>query len=99
MPFSVLKISLLFLLLVTMTQMAICRIIHVGPGKAFKNIRPALLEAKDYDTVYVYHSFYKEGNIVINKKIVMIGVDLPVIDGDKKHEVVSICLLYTSRCV
>lgn len=60
------------------------------PGKAFKNIRPALLEAKDYDTVYVYHSFYKEGNIVINKKIVMIGVDLPVIDGDKKHEVVSI---------
>ncbi len=90
MPFSVLKISLLFLLLVTMTQMAICRIIHVGPGKAFKNIRPALLEAKDYDTVYVYHSFYKEGNIVINKKIVMIGVDQPVIDGDKKYEVVSI---------
>jgi nitrous oxidase accessory protein len=58
-----------------MTQVAMSRIIHVGPGKEFKNIRPALLEAKDYDTVYVYHSQYKEGNIVINKKIVMIGVE------------------------
>lgn len=66
------------------------RTLHVGPNKEFKQIRSALLSARDYDTIYVHHSQYKEGNIVINKKIVMIGVDLPVIDGDKKYEVVSI---------
>lgn len=66
------------------------RTLHVGPNQEFKQIRSALLSARDYDTIYVHHSQYKEGNIVINKKIVMIGVDLPVIDGDKKYEVVSI---------
>jgi nitrous oxidase accessory protein len=70
--------------------LAHCRTLHVGPNKEFKQIRSALLSARDYDTIYVHHSQYKEGNIVINKKIVMIGIDLPVIDGDKKYEVVSI---------
>ena len=70
--------------------LAYSRTLHVGPNKEFKQIRSALLSAQDYDTVFVYHSQYKEGNIVINKKIVMIGIDLPVIDGDKKYEVVSI---------
>lgn len=64
--------------------------IHVGPGKENRSIRAALLLAKDGDTIFVYHSLYKEGNIIINKKITMIGVDYPVIDGDKKFEVVSI---------
>ncbi|HMR86830.1 MAG TPA: nitrous oxide reductase family maturation protein NosD [Saprospiraceae bacterium] len=66
------------------------RTLHVGPNKEFKQIRSALLNAHDNDTIYVHHSKYKEGNIVINKKLVMIGIDLPVIDGDKKYEVVSI---------
>lgn len=69
---------------------AYSRTIHVGPGREFSRIRPALLAARDLDTVYVHHSLYKEGNIVINKRVVMIGVDLPVIDGDRKYEVVSI---------
>ncbi len=64
--------------------------IFVGPSKTYKAIRPALMAARDYDTVFVEHGFYKEGNIVINKKIVMLGIGLPVIDGDKKYEVVSI---------
>ncbi|MBK6563609.1 MAG: nitrous oxide reductase family maturation protein NosD [Saprospiraceae bacterium] len=64
--------------------------IHIGPGKEFRSIRPALLKAVDGDSVFVHHSLYKEGNIIINKKIVMIGVNNPIIDGDKKYEVVSI---------
>jgi nitrous oxidase accessory protein len=90
MTFIMRHLGPLFFLLILMAQMAVGRTIHVGPGREFKNIRPALHAAKDYDTVYVYHSRYKEGNIVINKKIVMIGVELPVLDGDKKYEVVSI---------
>jgi nitrous oxidase accessory protein len=83
MTFIMRHLGPLFFLLILMAQMAVGRTIHVGPGREFKNIRPALHAAKDYDTVYVYHSRYKEGNIVINKKIVMIGVELPVLDGIK----------------
>jgi nitrous oxidase accessory protein len=80
----------IILLIGTISVKVDCNNIHVGPGKQFRALRPALAAAKDHDTVFVHHSLYKEGNIVINKKIVMIGVDLPVIDGDKKFEVVSI---------
>jgi nitrous oxidase accessory protein len=84
------KLWLMIEILMLFSVSAICRTIHVGPGKEYKNIRPALLATNDGDTLYVHHSLYKEGNIVINKKVVMIGVELPVIDGDKKYEVVSI---------
>jgi nitrous oxidase accessory protein len=71
-------------------RLAISKNIYVGPNKEIKSLRLALLNAQDGDTMYVYHHLYKEGNIVINKKIVMIGLGLPVIDGDKKYEVISI---------
>lgn len=66
------------------------RTIHVGPGKSFTTIRKALFFAKDGDTLLVFHSLYREGNIVINKSVTLLGVELPVIDGDKKHEIISI---------
>jgi nitrous oxidase accessory protein len=33
---------------------------------------------------------YREGNIAVNKKISLIGEGYPVLDGEKKHEVLSI---------
>ncbi|MBK9254245.1 MAG: nitrous oxide reductase family maturation protein NosD [Saprospiraceae bacterium] len=64
--------------------------IHVGPGKENKSIRAALFKAHHNDTIIVYHSLYREGNIVINKRIVMLGEGWPVLDGQHKYEVVSI---------
>lgn len=46
--------------------------------------------AKIGDTVIVHGGHYREGNISIDKKIVFLGKDLPVLDGEKKHEVLSI---------
>ncbi|MBK9736342.1 MAG: nitrous oxide reductase family maturation protein NosD [Saprospiraceae bacterium] len=64
--------------------------IHVGPGKKITSIRAALNQAKHFDTIIVHHSLYKEGNIVINKRIVMLGEGRPILDGQHKYEVVSI---------
>lgn len=64
--------------------------IHVGPTQAFHSIRSALASSNHYDTIIVHHSQYKEGNIVINKRIVMLGQGWPVLDGQNKYEVVSI---------
>ena len=38
----------------------------------------------------MHSGFYKEGNIIIDKRIVFLGKGLPVLDGEKKHEVLSI---------
>ncbi|MFE3870142.1 nitrous oxide reductase family maturation protein NosD [Flavobacterium sp. ZS1P70] len=65
-------------------------VIEVGPNKPIKSIKKAISLAKAGDTVLVYKGLYKEGNIIINKRIVFLGQGLPVLDGQKKYEVLSI---------
>ncbi len=39
----------------------------------------------------MYHEgIYKEGNIIISKTVNLIGVNFPVLDGQKKYEILSI---------
>jgi nitrous oxidase accessory protein len=62
----------------------------VGQNKAFKTISLALSSAVHGDTVLVDGGFYKEGNLVIDKKIIFLGKNMPTIDGDRKFEVLTI---------
>ena len=64
--------------------------IHVGKKYAIKSVKRGISLAKVGDTVIVHSGWYKEGNLIIDKKIVFIGKGLPVLDGEKKHEVLSI---------
>ncbi|NHM04681.1 nitrous oxide reductase family maturation protein NosD [Flavobacterium celericrescens] len=64
--------------------------IHVGKKHAIKSVKRGITLAKVGDTLIVHGGWYKEGNIIIDKKIVFLGKDLPVLDGEKKHEVLSI---------
>lgn len=65
-------------------------VIEVGPNKPIKSIKKALALSKVGDTVLVHKGWYKEGNIIINKKIVFIGKNYPILDGQKKYEVLSL---------
>ncbi len=73
-----------------LAQKAVASIIIVGAGQRFAQIKPALLACKAGDTVLVKNGFYKEGNIVIDKRICFFGENFPVIDGDKRFEVITI---------
>lgn len=64
--------------------------IQVGANFQVKKIKQALALAKDGDTVLVHSGIYKEGTILINKKIYFIGKNFPVLDGQHKKEVLSI---------
>ena len=64
--------------------------IQVGANFPVKKIKQALALAKDGDTVLVHSGIYKEGTILINKKIYFIGKNFPVLDGQHKKEVLSI---------
>jgi nitrous oxidase accessory protein len=64
--------------------------IRVGKNQAFQKIQLAIDASKNGDTVIVEKGIYKEGNIVVNKSILLIGNNFPVLDGQKKFEVISV---------
>ena len=65
-------------------------VIEVGANKPIKSIKIAISLAKIGDTILVHKGVYREGNIVIDKRIVFLGKGYPVLDGQKKYEVLSI---------
>ncbi|MEB3799596.1 nitrous oxide reductase [Flavobacterium columnare] len=54
------------------------------------SIKKAIEQSADNDTIIVPKKIYREGNIMISKKIVLIGKDFPLIDGENKFEIFSI---------
>ena len=64
--------------------------IHVGKNYPIKSVKKGIEATKDGDTLMVHEGWYKEGNLVIDKKIVFIGKNFPILDGEKKYEVLSI---------
>ncbi|HCS20828.1 MAG TPA: nitrous oxide reductase family maturation protein NosD [Bacteroidetes bacterium] len=90
------KEAFLVLLLLCNFFESSARSLHVGETKPFPTIKSALLSAQNGDTLFIHPGLYKEGNIVINKSVSLIGIDLPVIDGDHKSEVLTIKADYVS---
>ncbi|HLF52308.1 nitrous oxide reductase family maturation protein NosD [Flavobacterium sp.] len=81
------KIFYIFLLFSPFIQ---ANVIEVGADKPIKSIKKAISLAKEGDTVLVHKGIYREGNIIIDKKIVFLGKGFPILDGQKKYEVLSI---------
>lgn len=64
--------------------------IVVGKNKPISTLRQGIKVAKDGDTVLLNKGIYKEGNIIIDKAIHLIGVDAPILDGDNKNEILTL---------
>jgi nitrous oxidase accessory protein len=64
--------------------------VYVGKSRSVKSIRLGIGIAKSGDTVFVDKGLYCEGNIVIDKPLVLKGIGNPVLDGQKKYEIISI---------
>jgi len=64
--------------------------LDVGTNKQFSTIKSALAFCSDNDTIMVYQGLYKEGNLIIDKSITFIGINRPVLDGQKQFEVLSV---------
>ncbi|MDF2449078.1 MAG: Periplasmic copper-binding protein (NosD) [Bacteroidota bacterium] len=72
------------------------RTIEVGATKSVKLIKAALSQSANGDTIVVFEGIYKEGNIIIDKEITLLGVNFPVLDGQKKFEILSIKASYVT---
>ncbi|MGV8915670.1 MAG: nitrous oxide reductase family maturation protein NosD [Kaistella sp.] len=64
-------------------------VLKVGKNEQYKTIKEAVAAAKSGDSILVYAGIYKEGNINITKPLSLIGIGLPVLDGEMKYEILS----------
>jgi len=61
----------------------------VGPSGPFVSVQEALIHATTGDTIRVKSGIYK-GNLILDKQIVLEGIDGPVIQGDGQGSVITV---------
>lgn len=80
----------LFSILYFFLQNTQARTLNIGPLETYTTIKYALEICNSGDTLLVHKGLYREGNIVISKKVVFLGKDLPILDGHRRYEVLTI---------
>jgi nitrous oxidase accessory protein len=65
-------------------------ILHAGPNQTYASIHVAVEKAQAGDTIMVHPGFYAEGNLTLEKSLVLIGLDYPVLDGQNLDEIITI---------
>ncbi|MEP7231122.1 MAG: nitrous oxide reductase family maturation protein NosD [Ginsengibacter sp.] len=69
---------------------ALANVLKVGTSQSYHSIQQAINASQNGDTVLVDPGIYKEKNITVNKSIVLIGNNYPVLDGEHKYEIISV---------
>ncbi len=64
--------------------------IKIGKDQKVKTIKNGIAQARSGDTLIVFQGIYKEGNIIVDKPLTLLGSENPVLDGEKKFEPISI---------
>lgn len=90
MKFTFLKIVLFVFLSITFSYKSSAHTFNVGSEHEIKRIEQALMHCGNGDTIVVFKGHYFEHNLNIRKSITILGKGFPIIDGEKKYEVISI---------
>ncbi len=62
----------------------------VNPNGNLKSIKSAISLSTNGDTIQVVPGIYREGNLIIQKSIVIVGINYPTIDGENKYEIFTV---------
>jgi nitrous oxidase accessory protein len=81
-------ILILFLLIPGFSSFS--KTIKIGKSEKIKSIKEAVRLAASGDTLIIQNGEYKEGNIVLEKSLTILGQGFPVLDGENKHEILTI---------
>lgn len=65
-------------------------VLKIGINQKYKLISEALTTALPGDTLIIKSGTYKEGNLIIDKPVSIIGNNFPVIDGENKYEIFTV---------
>ena len=69
---------------------AFCATIEVGSGKRFITIKSALAAANNGDTIVINKGVYAEGEIVVSKRVMIKGLNYPILDGKNSSQILRI---------
>jgi len=86
---SEMRLILIILIAIVATP-ALPNSIRVGKKESFQSIAQAIAAAKRGDTIWIEKGIYYEKNLVINKPIVLKGIGQPILEGEKKYEIITI---------
>lgn len=87
---------LFFILLLKLVNFSLAKTIKVGKNESIKSIKTAITTANSFDTILINNGIYKEGNIIINKPLVLLGSANTILDGQLKYEIISIKANYVT---
>lgn len=62
----------------------------VGANQKIKHIKEAITLAQPGDTVLIQSGVYREGNLILQKSLVIKGEGYPVLDGENQFEIFTI---------
>ena len=80
----------IFLLLLCLVFSAKARIWTVDKGAGHQTLQSVLKLASSGDTIRILPGVYREGNLIVQKSLTIIGIDFPVLDGENKNEIFTI---------
>jgi nitrous oxidase accessory protein len=80
----------LTILLALLVNLSFARTIVVGKDELITSLRKGIEIANNGDTVLLKKGIYKEGNIVVDKSIRLIGLNGPTLDGENKYEILTV---------
>jgi nitrous oxidase accessory protein len=76
------QIKLLFLFVcISFSSISLSKQIIVSQSGSINTITEAINLANDFDTIIIKKGEYAEGNIIVDKKVTIIGENFPVVDG------------------
>jgi nitrous oxidase accessory protein len=84
------KRSVVFIFVLSSFLTAYSKTIKVGAGEPIKSIKEAITKAEPGDTVLVLPGIYKEGNIILEKSIYLLGEGYPTLSGENKFEILTV---------
>lgn len=64
--------------------------LKVGKNEQYKTIQQAVAAAQSGDSILVEKGIYKEGTIILDKPVSIVGLQRPTIDGEHKAEILVI---------
>lgn len=82
--------TLLTILILCLCVPARAGIIIAGQGQAITSLKKAVDIAKPGDTIRLQPGIYREGTISLTKALTIIGVQYPVLEGEKKYEILLV---------
>lgn len=79
-----------FIVILLSCQFAAGNTIRVGSSESVTKIQKAIEIALPGDTIQIQPGVYREGNIIIDKPLVLVGINYPQLDGELKYEILTI---------